>query len=142
MPTYTYQTLIEEYAISPRSVKPLVNRLIERGLATTHTNAAGVVQIIVEDESYLNKYAKQAIPLSPPSAASVKEFIVHHQLTGEKAAELAYLRGSNAIRKYTNSKHPTSMSLSMWFTLHAKIMLDANTIARIEAAMDTDADKE
>ena len=141
MPTYTYQTLIEEYAISPRSVKLIVKRLIERGLASTHTNVAGEVQIVIENESCLSKYAKQSMSMSPPSSAAVKAFLEHHNLTGEVAAKLAYLSGSNAIRHYTNSNHPTSMSLSMWFTLHAKVMLDACTIARIESAMDADADK-
>jgi hypothetical protein len=70
-----------------------------------------------------------------PTPAQVRAFLKAHGLTGSRAAELAGLSGSAQVRKYTGGENPHRMSYAIQFTLAAKCVLDADTIARIEAAM-------
>jgi hypothetical protein len=74
-----------------------------------------------------------------PGPAAIRAFLARHGITGGRAARMAYLSGGQAVRKYTGGAHPHAMSGAVWFAMHAHIMLDAETIARIEAAMEADA---
>jgi hypothetical protein len=59
-------------------------------------------------------------------------------LTGAEAARRGYLSGGQAVRKYTGGASPHQISGAVWFAWHAHQILDAATIARIEAAMAAD----
>jgi len=75
------------------------------------------------------------MPYLPPSPAAVRAFLKAHELTGAEAARIGYLSGGQAVRKYTGGQQPHRMSGAVWFAWHAHQLLDADTIARIEAAM-------
>jgi len=44
--------------------------------------------------------------MNPPSVAKIRAFVAEHGLTGGRAAELAYLSGGQAFRKYTGGAPP------------------------------------
>jgi len=74
-------------------------------------------------------------PYTPPSPASVRAFLKAHGLTGAAAARRGYLSGGQAVRKYTGGQQPHRVPGAVWFAWHAHQLLDAETLARIEAAM-------
>lgn len=76
---------------------------------------------------------------TPPTAEQVREFLRRHNLSGAQAAELAGLSGSNKVRAYTGGDKPARMGYATWFTLHAKLVLPPELLARIEAEMQADA---
>lgn len=73
--------------------------------------------------------------MNAPSVAQIRAFVAENGLTGGRAAELAYLSGGQAFRKYTGGAKPHRMSGAIWFTLVAKTMLPESTIAEIERRM-------
>lgn len=72
---------------------------------------------------------------TPPTPDQVRKFLVANSLTGSVAAGLAGLSDAAQIRKYTGGQKPHRMSYAIWFTLHAKTMLQQSQIAAIESAM-------
>jgi hypothetical protein len=74
-----------------------------------------------------------------PNPAQVRAYLTREGLTGAEAARRGYLSGGQAVRKYTGGARPHKISGAVWFAWHAHQMLDAETIARIEAAMTDDA---
>lgn len=70
-----------------------------------------------------------------PTPDQVRKFLGANKLTGSVAAVLAGLSDAAQIRKYTGGQKPHRMSYAIWFTLHAKTMLQPSQIAAIEAAM-------
>lgn len=82
------------------------------------------------------------MPYLPPSPQAIRAFLKRHGLTGAIAAHQGYLSGGQAVRKYTAPTNPHRMSGAVWFAWHAHQMLDAATLARIEAAMVADAEAE
>lgn len=82
------------------------------------------------------------MPYLTPSPAAVRAFLKAHRLTGAQAAHQAYLSGGQAVRKYTGGSAPHRVPGAVWFAWHAHQMLDADTIARIEAAMAVNAQVE
>lgn len=79
------------------------------------------------------------MPYTPPSPAAVRAFLQAHRLTGAAAARIGYLSGGQAVRKYTAATAPHRLSGAVWFAWHAHQLLDAETLARIETAMDASA---
>lgn len=77
-----------------------------------------------------------------PTAERVRSYLRRHGITGAEAARRGYLSGGQAVRKYTGGAKPHRISGAVWFAWHAHQMLDAETIARIEAAMAADAQAE
>lgn len=82
------------------------------------------------------------MPYLPPAPAAVRAFLKAHHLTGAQAAQQAYLSGGQAVRKYTGGSAPHRVPGAVWFVWHAHQLLDADTIARIEAAMAASAQAE
>lgn len=78
-------------------------------------------------------------PYFTPSPLAVRAFLKRHGLTGSQAARQGYLSGGQAVRKYTAPTNPHRVSGAVWFAWHAHQLLDAETIDRIEAAMEDDA---
>lgn len=74
-----------------------------------------------------------------PSTAAVRAYLKARGITGAQAARRGYLSGGQAVRKYTGGASPHQVSGAVWFAWHAHELLDAETIARIEASMDSDA---
>ena len=70
-----------------------------------------------------------------PTPEAVHAFLRANHLTGAQAAQQAYLSGGQAVRKYTGGSAPHRVPGAVWFAWHAHALLDADTIARIEAAM-------
>ena len=75
-----------------------------------------------------------------PSPATIRAYLHQHGLTGAVAARRGYLSGGQAVRKYTGGAKPHRISGAVWFAWHAHQLLDAETIARIEAAMAEDCE--
>lgn len=73
-----------------------------------------------------------------PSASAVHAFLQSHDITGNQAARMMYLSGSRQVRKYTGGENPRQMDGARWFCLHAHVLLSADQIAKIEAAMAAD----
>lgn len=73
-----------------------------------------------------------------PSATAVHTFLQRHEITGSSAARMMYLSGSRQVRKYTGGANPRQMDAARWFCLHAHVLLSADQIAQIEAAMAAD----
>lgn len=73
-----------------------------------------------------------------PSAGDVHAFLQRHDITGGQAARMMYLSGSRQVRKYTGGENPRQMDGARWFCLHAHVLLSADKIAQIEAAMAAD----
>lgn len=73
-----------------------------------------------------------------PSAGAVQSFLRQHDITGSQAARMMYLSGSRQVRKYTGGESPRQMDGARWFCLHAHVLLSADQIAQIEAAMAAD----
>ena len=71
----------------------------------------------------------------PPTPDQVRDFLRANDLTGSVAAELGGISGGQMVRKYTGGAHPHKVSYALWFTWHAKMLLQPETIERIEAAM-------
>ena len=74
-----------------------------------------------------------------PTPAAMRAYLQRLGLTAEQAARRAYLSGGQVVRKYTGGAKPHRVSGAVWFALHAHEILDPETIARIERAMDRDA---
>lgn len=74
-----------------------------------------------------------------PTPAHVRAYLKRTGLTGAAAARRGYLSGGQSVRKYTGGAKPHQISGAIWFAWHAHELLDAETIARIEAAMVADA---
>lgn len=70
-----------------------------------------------------------------PTPEAVRALLRANHLTGAQAAQQAYLSGGQAVRKYTGGSAPHRVPGAVWFAWHAHALLDADTIARIEAAM-------
>ena len=73
-----------------------------------------------------------------PPAGAVHAFLKNHEITGSQAARMMYLSGSRQVRKYTGGESPRQMDGARWFCLHAHVLLSADQIAQIEAAMAAD----
>jgi hypothetical protein len=74
-----------------------------------------------------------------PSTDAVRAYLKARGITGAEAARRGYLSGGQAVRKYTGGARPHQVSNAVWFAWHAHELLDAETVARIEAAMEVDA---
>lgn len=73
-----------------------------------------------------------------PPAEAVHAYLKRHGITGAQAARMMYLSGARQVRKYTGGESPRQMDGARWFCLHAHMMLSAEQIAEIEAAMEAD----
>lgn len=78
-------------------------------------------------------------PNITPTPAAIRAFLKTHGLTGAQAARNGYLSGGQVVRKYTAPTAPHRLSGAVWFAWHAHALLDAESIARIEAAMASSA---
>jgi len=79
------------------------------------------------------------MPTLIPTPDLIRAYLAREGLTGAEAARRGYLSGGQAVRKYTGGARPHRLSGAVWFAWHAHQCLDAETIARIEAAMAADA---